>query len=620
MNSVKVTFSPENIEVYVLPGTRIIEAAARAGIIIETPCGGKGTCGKCKVQVIEGKIEPTSTEIKLINKYDLNKGIRLACESFINSSCVIHIPQESKHSVGRILTTGLKGKKEIKPSIWKIYMELSGSTLENQTADLDMIRKVVPNGFKTDIYIIRKLSEILRESEFKITCVFSGNELISIEKGDTTKINYGVAFDIGTTTLVGTLLDANTGQELSVTARMNPQSIYAADVISRINLVIQEKDGLEKLHYQLIGKMNEMIDELANNASIDKKNIYKIVAAGNSTMQHLLLKLNPKNLGSVPFSISVREGIEIKAKKIGIDINSDGSIFVFPNIAGFVGGDTVAGILATEIHKSKDIKLLIDIGTNGEIVLGNKNKLISASTAAGPAFEGARISQGMRASEGAIEKVILNEDVKFNVIGNIAPFGLCGTGLIDAVAQMLRKGIIDTTGRIVDRKELQGKISEKLLNRIIEKDGQNNFLLVYEEFTQSKRPIFITQKDVRELQLAKAAISAGIKILLKELQIEEKEISEILLAGAFGNFIRRSSAKQIGLIPDVPSEKVRFVGNTASSGAEMVLLSNNLKEEVELISKNTGYIELSTKADFNELFMEEMIFKYVNKEDKNENE
>jgi len=594
MSSIKVIFQPDNITVYVLPGTSIIEAAGRAGILIESTCGGEGTCGKCKIQVIEGEIESVGT--------------RLACQTKINSDCVINIPEESRHSPQRILTSGLKRRKEIKPSIWKKYIELQKSTIENQSADIDLIKIALGADFKTDIYMIRRISELLRENNFRTTCVFSDNELIAIEKGDTTKIDYGVAFDIGTTTLVGTLLDAVTGKELSVSSRMNPQIQYGDDIISRINFSIKKGDGLENLHYCLIKELNEMISELALKAKIDKRNIYKIVSAGNSTMQHLLLKINPKNLGSIPFSLTVKEGMEIKAKKVGIEINPDGSLYVFPNIAGFVGGDTVAVILATEIHRSKDIKLAIDIGTNGEIVLGNKERLVSASTAAGPAFEGAHITNGMRASEGAIEKVVINDEcVKVNVIGNVAPLGICGTGLIDATAEMLRKGIIDSSGKILGRNELKGKISDRLLNRIIEGKTQNDFLLIEEP--DFGRRILITQKDIRELQLAKSAISAGIKILEKELGIKDEEITEILLAGAFGNFIRRSNAKRIGLIPDVHSEKIKFVGNAASSGAELVLLSRDLKQEAEFISINTEYIELSTRADFNQLFVEEMNFK-----------
>ena len=606
MSSIKVTFKPGNRSVYVLPGTSILEAAGRVGIVITSPCGGQGTCGKCRIQVIEGNIPPTSIEKKILSKEDISSGVRLACQSKITSACIIYIPSTSRESAQQILTKGIQGKKEIKPSVWKKYVELQKPTLENPKASLNLIREAVKTSFHADIYIIRSLLETLNEADYKVTCVFSDGELISIEKGDTTKIDYGVAFDIGTTTLVGTLLDLNTGEELALVSRTNPQIIYGDDVISRINFTITDKDGLDKLFYKISREINDIISELSNKSGISIRNIYKVAIAGNSTMQHICLRVTPKSLAKIPFNLVIREPVEIKAKKIGIDINPGALVYVLPSIAGFVGGDTIACILATQLHKENDLKLIIDIGTNGEIVLGNNKKIIAASTAAGPSFEGARISQGMRATIGAIEKVIINEDVEYNVIGNTVPFGICGTGLIDGVAELLKAGVIDETGRIVSQSEYKG--NDNIRRRIIETEKGNDFLLVDGHAARSKRPIFISQKDVRELQLAKAAIAAGIKVLQKELNVTDKDISEVYLAGAFGNFIRRTNAKRIGLIPNIPSEKIAFVGNASSSGAKLVLLSYDMEKEAKYISTQTHYIELSARSDFNENFMNEMMF------------
>ncbi len=542
---IKVAFQPEGREVYVLPETPIIEAAARAGLVIDSPCGGKGVCGKCLVEVREGITKPTVGEKKTISEENLRKGIRLACQSRILAPSLIYIPLKSRFSAQRILTTGWEERKA----------ELPG----------------------------------LREKE-------------------TAKENYGLAFDLGTTTLVGTILHTVSGRDLAISSRMNPQSIYGDDVISRLNFVKTSPRGLEELHCRVVGIVNRMIDELTERAKVKRENIHKMTVAGNSTMQHIFLKVSPESLGSLPFSLTVKEGREIKAEKLGVRINPEGDIFIFPNIAGFVGGDTVSVILASGLFQSEEIKLMVDIGTNGEIVLGNRDRLLAASTAAGPAFEGARISQGMRASPGAIEKVVINEDVKINVIGDIAPSGICGTGLIDAVAEMLRVGIIDKSGRIIPRSLLKGKISHSLFHRVVEEGRNNKFLLAEGEFSQNKQPLFITQKDVRELQLAKGAITAGITILKKELGIEDKNISQILLAGAFGNFIRRRQAKMIGLIPDLPSEKITFIGNAASSGAKLALLSGELKKEAETISRKTEYIELSSRPDFQEEFIQAMSF------------
>ena len=593
---IKVTFTPERNSVFVLPGTSVIEAAGRAGIIINSPCGGAGKCGKCRVQVVEGDVRSKVARAE----FGLREDERLSCQTELLSDSVIYVPPESRRSSQRILVnTYGEGEKEIKPSLQKVYIELDRAQIQVSGSELGSIRRKL-GGFDAKIYIIRKLPGILRQSDYKVTCVLSDNELISIESGDTTGICFGLAFDIGTTTIAGSLIDINTGRDISVTSRMNPQSSYGDDVISRIGLVMKDRANLEKLQSLTVRVLSGMIDELVGMASVKRENIYKIVVAGNTTMQHLLCKISPEGLGVIPFVPPVRESLRIKAKKIGLDINADGSVYVFPNIGGFVGGDTVSAILSGGIYKSEEIKLMIDIGTNGEIALGNRQRLLAASTAAGPAFEGARISCGMGASEGAIEKVVIDGDVQVNVIGGVSPRGLCGSGLIDAVAQLLQCGVIDETGRVLPRNELREKMSPGLTARIVEGKNGNDFRLC--------GGLFITQRDVREFQLAKAAISAGIEILKKELGIDNKDISEVLLAGAFGNFIRRSNARLVGLIPDIPLERVRCIGNAALEGAKIALLSQDLERQAEGISLKSEHVELSTRTDFQQEFADALIF------------
>ena len=606
MNKIKVIFEPEHRSIYVLGGISILEAARKGGIIVEAPCGGQGTCGKCRVKIIKGNMPPSFTEKKILSKKDFSDCVRLACQSKVISSCSINIPESSRQVISYILTKEKGGEKEIKPGIWKKYVELKKPTLNDPKSNLDIIREAFNTKFHIDICLIRSLPRILKRSDYKITCVFSNNELINIEEGDTTGGCYGVAFDVGTTTLVATLLDLNTGKELAVTLRMNPQRVYGDDVVSRIKFAITEKKGLASLHQKITTEMKDMLCELVKGAGIETNHIYKIVVAGNSTMQHIILGITPQGLSGIPFNLVMREGIEIKAQKTGFDINPHSLIYVLPSIAGFVGGDTTSCILSTQIHKEDKLKLLIDIGTNGEIVLGNREKILAASTAAGPAFEGGRISKGMIAVRGAIEKVVISEDVEYNTIGNVSPIGICGTGLIDSVAEFLKEGIIDKTGRIVPRFELKG--SEKIKRRIIETENGNNFLLVDGTATTDNEPILITQRDIRELQVAKSAIAAGIKILKKEMGVTDKDISEVYLAGAFGNSICIKNAKRIGLIPNIPSERITFVGNASSTGAKLALLSYQMRDEAEKISRNTQYIELSAKADFNESFMNEMAF------------
>jgi len=605
---IKVTILPEKKTVYVLPGTNIVEAAGKANIPIELPCGGEGTCGKCRITVVEGNVPPLPSEEKLLGKEAISKGVRLACQAKIYSPCKIHIPEEIRISAQKILTESIEGEKEVCPSIWKYYFKLQPPTLERNISDLDLLRRAVPKKFFANIYVLRELHNFLKTHNYQATGVFSNGELIHFEEGDTTSEAFGVAFDIGTTTLVGTLMDAKTGKELAVSSRMNPQVAYGADVISRIQFAMNSADGLERLHFAIIGTMNEMLKEMTNVSKVPLKKIYKIVLCGNSTMQSIVLNISPESLSSIPFSLALREGIEVKAIKLGITINPDGTVYVFPNIGGFIGGDTVSAILSTTQYKAEEIKLCVDIGTNGEIVLGNRNRLITASTAAGPAFEGARISQGMRAMPGAIEKVVFTDDVLISTVGNVPALGICGSGLIDTVAGMLRSGIIDETGRIQPPKTLKGRLSDKILERIVKKESSFGFKLVDGDNIGNGTPIFVTQRDIRELQLAKAAIAASIKILEKKMGITDQDLSEVFLAGAFGNFIRRSNAVRIGLIPNIPFEKIKFVGNAASLGAKLVLLCSTLRNTIENISTKTEYVELSLSSDFQNEFAESMLF------------
>ncbi len=603
----KVIIKPEGKIVHVLPGTSLLEAADRTGIIVASPCGGQGKCGKCRVHIEKGANVPNSSELEVLSREEIENGVRLACQAVIQDDTVVMVPQNSRLSSQNILASGVEERKEIKPSLWKVYMELEKPKLGDSISDLERIKKKSAP-FSIGIYLVRKLPGILRKADFKITCVFSDGELISIEPGDTTDRNFGLAFDIGTTTVVGTLINLDTGEDLAVSSRLNPQVIHGEDIISRIKFAGEGNANLDRLHYRVVEAINEMISELTAEAGVSKQNVYKMVLVGNTGMQHLFCRIDPASLGVIPFTPAVKEPMAIKAKKVGIEISEDGIVYVFPCIGGFVGGDTVSVVLAAGMCKSTGIKLAVDIGTNGEIVLGSSKRLICASTAAGPAFEGAKISQGMRASPGAIEKVVIDEDVGVNVIGNVPPCGICGSGLIDAAAQMLNAGIIDSSGKILSRAELSGKIPDVLVKRIVEKDNSNDFKLFDGDSGSGGQHIFVTQRDVRELQLAKAAISAGVMLLKKELGVKNDDIKEILLAGAFGNFIRRSNAKRIGLIPNLPADRIKFIGNAASSGAKLALLSRDLEKEVETISNFVEHVELSTNMDFQDEFAEAMFF------------
>ena len=613
MNNLRVTFYPIKKAVSVPNGITIREAAILAGIIIDAPCGGNGKCGKCKVEILDNVPPPTDTDKKFLSELEIQKGIRLACTTQIYKNTTVVIPKKVQLDRKKIMISGQKRKVDVDPEISKTYIEIEPQTLENQVSDEELLRSVIGNkNVSIGMDCMREIPGTLRGSIdsdrlYKITNVLSNTELIAVEPGNTETKIYGIAIDIGTTSVVGLLLDLHTGKTLHVVSELNTQSQFGADVISRILYVINNKNGLEKLQYEIIDVINRIIEELCAFTEINYRNIYLMSVVGNTTMQHLFLGVNPQFLAVSPYICGFKNSASLKARELGINIHPRGNIFIFPNIAGFVGGDTLSVALALNMHKNDEIKLAIDIGTNGELILGNKDKLLTASCAAGPAFEGAQISSGMRAVPGAIESVFIsNEGIFWRVIGHVAAQGICGSGLIDITAELLKYSVIEETGRIRSKNELQGKIPAILLNSIIEnpeKDG-NSFTVA--EIKDKK--ICITQKDIRELQLAKGAIHAGIELLIKEMNISYDDISEIYIAGTFGNYIDKTNAKLIGLIPDYPLEKVKFVGNAAAEGARLLLISQPEKEELQKILDITRYMEISGRPDFQDQFAESLMF------------
>ncbi len=608
----RVTFQPEGKGVYVLRGTSVFEAAEEAGIIIRADCGGRGNCGQCRVRVIQGSYEQKGSE-KFLTDAELKRGNVLACRAEVKSDMVVEVPVSSRFFEQKILTEGIERPLKLSPNIKKIFLKMDEPTLTDPRSDLDRVwdaLKLGNPGPKVPVDVLRRLPVKIRKSDYNATIVLNGDEIIGIETGDKSDKSYGVAVDIGTTTVVGYLLNLNTGKQPAVSSRTNPQTSYGDDVISRIHYTTTKKDGLEDLHGQIISCINGIITDLVNQAGIERKFIYEITTTGNTTMNHLFLKLNPQHLALNPYVGVLRSNIDVRASELGLRINRYGKVYAMPNIAGFVGGDTVAVILASEIHKSRELKFAIDIGTNGELVMGNTERLIACSTAAGPAFEGARITYGMRAAEGAIEQVVITSDeVEINTIGNARPIGICGTGLIDSIAELLRIGVIDRRGKLLKREDLPSGVPGFVRERLVEHEKfGTSFILARSDETQTHKPILLTQKDIRETQLAKGAIFAGYQILKQILGIGDEDIKEVLLAGAFGNYIRRSQAKRVGLLPDIPTERIKFIGNAAGTGAKMVLLAKELRKEACEISRNTEYIELAVRKDFQKVFADSMFF------------
>ncbi len=612
---VKVRFNSQDDPVLVPQGATILEAASLGHIPVEGPCGGRGTCGKCMV-IAQGKLSPLSpAEKELLSAEERKSGHRLACQARVLGDVVVELP-DKEGLKSQILTQAIGSNAVLDADVRKNYLVLPQPALGDQRADLQRIRDQLPQGdtLKAGLEVLRKIPALLRESEFEITAVVAGTELTDVEAGNTARDSYGIGFDIGTTTVVGYLMDLNTGEQVGVSAALNPQSVYGADVISRLSFVIEHQDGTKKLQEKVIGTLNELIEESCSQTGVDSQQIYQVTVVGNTCMHHLFLGIDPRSIAPSPFVPVATVPLSLKAQELGLNVHPRALVHTLPNVAGYVGADIVGGILATGLYQSSELKLFVDIGTNGEIVLGNRERLLACATAAGPAFEGARISCGMRAASGAIDRISVDSDVHYTTIEGARPRGLCGSGLLDAVAEMLKVGVIEPSGRILEPEATGSLATDQIKRRIVAGENGLRFILAQAEESAHGQPVCITQRDVRELQLAKGAIFTGIQLLEKELGIEDKDLAEVLLAGAFGNYLRRESALRTGLLPPLPSEKVRSVGNAAGEGAKIALISARLREKAAEIAQRIEYVELSGRGDFMQAFADNMFFP-ENKED-----
>ncbi|MDZ7264853.1 MAG: ASKHA domain-containing protein, partial [candidate division KSB1 bacterium] len=514
-----------------------------------------------------------------------------------------------KISTTPFLTYDLAETLEVDQHIRKYFLELNPPDLSHLIDDLENIKHHLPTmdrSIPIPLPILENLPVFLRKNDFRMTLAIANGTVIAMESGDTSARLFGVAIDLGTTTIVGSLVDLLTGTVLAVAARSNPQAAHGADVISRINFCQSEPGGLRKLQSLAIQAINEIIEELGEKTGTKFREIYELSLAGNTIMNHLFLGVTPQYIAEAPYIPAYRRSQKFTAEELGLAMAPRGPVSTLPNISGYVGGDITGFILACNLHQRERITLGIDIGTNGEIVLGSKERLLCCATAAGPAFEGGQISCGMRAMEGAIDKFVIDEDqIFYHVIGDVEPRGICGTGLIDIVAEMRQAGIIDESGRILAPDIFSGP--HWLRKRIVQNNKNFDFVLANGE-NGARQTLKFTQQDVRELQLAKAAMAAGIEILMKELGITSDQIEEVLIAGAFGSYLNKYNALRIGLLPAMDPIKIKFVGNAASLGAKKFLLSERARQEAERIIDTTEYIELSARLDFQEIFAGKMFF------------
>ncbi len=606
MKSYQVIFQPGNLKKEAYEGSTIMEAMDGAGIDYDFPCGGNGKCGKCRVKILPEAALPTDVEKELLAEKELRDGIRLACETTIRGDMSVELLNYGQQH--NVLIASGERSFQIEPHLRKIFVEVKKPSLDAQRSDWSRLREqLAEHGCGDDdpdvpLPLLRRLPETLRRAGHSLTTVIYGGRAVDIEERDTTGSMLGMAFDIGTTTIVGYLLDLYSGRELGVASMLNPQTKFGADVITRIQFAGMERDGLDKLHTAVVEAINKLIMEATEKAGVGREQIYALTVAANSCMHHLFLGLPPRNIAISPYVPVVGDPLTVDAAALGIDINPAGKVLTLPNIAGFVGADTTAVLLATEIDRSEEIKLVIDIGTNGEIALGSKDRIVACSAAAGPAFEGAQISSGMRGAEGAIDHVYFGERLEYSVIGGVKPLGICGSALLDAVAGLLELGIIEPRGRFAPPDTLTSTAAVVFKDRLIEHGGQKAFLLADADQTGNGRPIMITQGDIRELQLAKGAMAAGVSVLMETCGIRVEDIKEVLLAGAFGNYMHPHSACVIGLIPPALENKIKMVGNAAGTGAKLALLSASEYRRAAAIANAVGFVELGSYPKFNSIF------------------
>ncbi len=621
---IKVTINPGQKKLTIPAGTLVLDVLKQVGMMIATPCGGKGSCGKCKVIVSPQHSMLSSNEKKWLSGEEIKKGFRLACQTTLSQSSTITIPSytlmNEDYSIfkGKIKSHLLNNDFKPVQQIKKIYLQLDPPTLQDQRSDWTRIKDELSRqlkdhcqNWKVPLDILNKMPRLLRDNDFRVTLVLFKNSIIRIEAGDTRDELYGIAFDIGTTTIAGYLLHLSTFKEIGIEAYANQQSMYGDDIISRIDFVRKNPKGELKLQQKLINTLNQMVFSLAHKAGIDDQKIYFTVLVGNTCMHHFLWSLPTENLAVSPYIPVFTEGILRESRDLPhLCLTPHARVYSAPNVSAYVGGDIIADMIDISVWRRTGNTLMVDLGTNGEIILAANGKIWACSAAAGPAFEGARISSGMRATHGAIDQVeIKRHQVNFHVIGQSKAVGMCGSGIVDLIAELLKLQIIRSNGRLVQPEECSDTITNEIKERIVREGKLNKFLLVPAQESLSGEPIYLTQKDIREIQLAKGAVAAGIRILLKKAEIEIGNIEEILLAGAFGNVLNTTSALEIGLIPDIFPDRIRSIGNAAGQGAEKLLLSEDMRDMAEQLSKKVHYIELSSYAGFQKIFTESLYFK-----------
>lgn len=629
MKEYKVLFKPDEKEVSVEDGANLLKAAHQAGIYLNSECGGEGICGRCKVQIVEGFVEKKSSFMTFLTKDEIQKGYVLACQTDIHSNLVILVPSQAALEVDAILKKGTalvsgvpeKMEKEFAdqrevshyhPLTRKTFLKLPPPNLNDTLPDQERLFREIKKtdgaaNLELNLQCLRQLPALLRESNWELTVTSwehdGTTEIIHLEPGDTSRNNYGIALDVGTTTVVAELVNLVTGEVLDVRGTYNKQISYGEDVITRI-IFACTKDGMDPLNQAIIGNINQLIEQLVRKNGIHKEQVTAIMAAGNPTMIHLLLRLNPCHIRLEPYIPASNTYAPIRASEIGIDILPQAIITCMPGVSSYVGGDITAGLLSSGMHNSSEISALLDLGTNGEIALGNNEWLVCCSASAGPAFEGGGLRCGMRATTGAIQEVLFkNGEATISTIGNVKARGICGSGLIDLIAEMFRNNIIDPTGKFQ---------SDSGNPRIRQREEESEFVLSFAKESHTGEDIVFTETDIANVIKSKAAVLSAAKVLIESVGIDFQKLDRIFVAGGFGNHLNIQNAITIGLLPDIPEEKIHFIGNSSLNGARIALLSKHALEEATLTAKKMTYFELSVNPRFMDEFIAAMFLPHTN--------
>ena len=620
---VRLRFRPADTEVRVPTGVSVFDAASWNGIAVDSTCGGHGTCKKCKVRILDGSVPVSKLDTRAFSGDELRSGWRLACLAQANGDLEVEVPPLTTRP--KAATVGVGRQVILRPAVQKRYVELSEPTLQDQATDTERLLAAMDDlELRVDLDAVRRLGRTLRANDFKVTAVVVDDVLIGVEPGDTTASRYGIAFDLGTTTVVATLLDLATGTPVAVRSMLNKQQPFGADVITRISATMLDPLALDRLRDLAHQTLDELAQEVCTAGEVDPLQVYEVALAGNVTMTHLALGIDPEPVGVAPFIMAARSFPDLLAADLGVTVHPRARAAVFPALGAYVGGDIVAGVLASGMERDKRLRLFIDVGTNCEIVLGNAERLVATAAPAGPAFEAASIRCGMRAADGAVEVVkIADGRLQLQVIGDVKAVGLCGSGLVDAVSELVRVGLLDHSGRFVPDEAAADVAAAAgvpgLERNLLTLNGERVFVLAgigqpgepFDLAALQDDPsglVYLSQRDVRELQFAKAAISTGWRLLLEEIGVAESDVAQVLLAGSFGTYLSPASAVRIGLVPKLPVLRIVSAGNVAGEGAKMALLSKPERAGANALLEEVEYVELSDRADFNDRFIDELAF------------